>query len=271
MSKAESKPKKKGSKLRKFLLVIAVLLFLTGVGLMLFPPISNMYGKKVAEEITQTFDHRSEIVKTNLKIKKNGGKDAEQHYVLDENDTGIDYKKVDIEKLYNASVKYNQKLQKNQGNMLINDTVFQKPALYLSKYGIYDGVYGYISIPKIDLKIPIYLGIQNDHMSYGAAHLTHTSLPIGDKDSNCVLAGHTGYIGRIFFDNLRSLSKGDKVQIVNYWKKINYTVTGHKVIDPNHPTDMFIEQGKTKLVLMTCISNGRGGFNRYVVTCEKSK
>ena len=66
-------------------------------------------------------------------------------------------------------------------------------------------------------------------MSYGAAHMSATSLPIGGKNTNAVLAGHTGYIGRIFFDNLRNLKIGDWVSITNYWDTLNYKVVETKV------------------------------------------
>ena len=66
------------------------------------------------------------------------------------------------------------------------------------------------------MRLPIYLGANSSNMSYGAAHMSATSLPIGGKNTNAVLAGHTGYIGRIFFDNLRNLKSvtGFQSQII---------------------------------------------------------
>ena len=94
-------------------------------------------------------------------------------------------------------------------------------------------------------------------------------MPIGGKDTNAVLAGHTGYVGRIFFDNIRQLNIGDKVKVRTYWSKITYKVTGTKVIKPNHADDIFIHDDKDMIILMTCISNGSGGFDRYLVFCER--
>ncbi|MBQ9673312.1 MAG: class C sortase [Ruminococcus sp.] len=263
--------KKKRSKIRVFFTILATLMLIVGIGLLLFPPVSNTYGKIVAESIADDFDKRVEIIEKNKNLKKSSDSDnSKNNFYYDNNDDGIDYQKIDIDALYKDSKAYNKNLRENQSSLLTNDYVFEKPALYLSHYGIYDGVYGYVNIPAIDLKIPIYLGIQNDHMSYGAAHLTYTSLPIGDNNSNCVLAAHTGYVGRIFFDNIRNLKAGDNVQVVNYWNKVNYTVTGHKIIKPNEAEDIFIEENKSKLVLMTCITNNSGGFDRYLVYCEKN-
>ena len=62
-----------------------------------------------------------------------------------------------------------------------------------------------------------------------AAHLTYTSLPIGGESTNCVLAAHTGYIGRIFFDYIRYLNVGDEVTVTNLWNKLTYRVTDKRV------------------------------------------
>jgi sortase A len=259
-NKGEKKPK---SKLRLTFTIIASVLLAAGLALVLFPPVSNSYGKYVANTVADNFDTR---VKNIEKINSH----KVDSKSIENDDEGIDYTKVDVDALYKDSVAYNKNLQENQYSLLKGDYVFKKPALSLSKYGIYDGVYGYVSIAAIDLKIPIYLGVQNNHMSYGAAHLTYTSLPIGNSSSNSVLAGHTGYVGRIFFDDIRQLKNGDIVKIVNYWGTIKYKVSGSKIIKPNQADDIFIEKDKTMLTLMTCISDGKGGFNRYLVFCEKN-
>ena len=68
---------------------------------------------------------------------------------------------------------------------------------------------------------------------------------------------------------LGNLQIGDKVKVGTYWSKITYTVTSTKVIDPDHADDIFIKEGKDMIILMTCISNGSGGFDRYLVFCER--
>ena len=79
------------------------------------------------------------------------------------------------------------------------------------------------------MELPIFLGATDDNMAFGAAHLTYTSLPIGGESTNCVLAAHTGYIGRVFFDDIRYLQIGDVVTITNYWDKLTYKVTDKQI------------------------------------------
>lgn len=255
--------------------IIAIILLIIGIGIIVYPCAGNMYGKAKANSIADDFETRVSNIKK-IKNKKISAKEVQKDVSNDGIDekTGskmvsIDYTKINIESMYKDSKTYNNKLKKKQRDLLTNDDVFNKPALHLSKYGIYDGVYGYVSIPSIDLKIPIYLGVQNNHMNYGSAHLTYTSLPLGGKDENSVLVGHTGYTGRIFFDNITKLSKGDTVTVVNYWGRVKYKVTKHKVVKPDDLSNYFIDENKTELVLVTCISDGYGGFNRYLLYCEK--
>ena len=81
-----------------------------------------------------------------------------------------------------------------------------------------------------------------------------------------VLAGHTGYIGRWLFDSVVNLNAGDTVEVSTYFGSLKYKVT--KVMDksPKDGDIMFIEQGKDKLSLVTCI---QGGAARRVVVCER--
>lgn len=176
---------------------------------------------------------------------------------------------VDSQKLYEDSVAYNRKLKLNQSNLLTNKESYTYSALKLTDYGITNGVYAYITADSIGLNVPVYLGANNSNMAYGAAHLCYTSLPTGGKDSNVVLSGHTGYIGRWIFDSIPSLKTGDTVTIKNYWGDVKYKVVSKVTRSPNDGQDMYIDKGKDKLTLITCVSDGKGGFNRCVVICER--
>lgn len=172
---------------------------------------------------------------------------------------------IDKEALRRDSLQYNESLKQNQ-NLLLKGTNYTYAALDLTKYGIYDNIYGYVSAPSIGLELPIYLGANDTTMSLGAGHLCYTSLPTGGENTNVVLAGHTGYIGRWLFDSVVNLGVGDTVEVTTYFGSLKYTVT--KVMDksPKEGDIMFIEKGKDKLTLVTCI---QGGAARRVVICER--
>lgn len=289
---------KKKSKTNKILVTILIFLICVAVGFFSFPSVSRWLTQENANNLTDAFDNRQERVDKVLdgldglvdatgavKTDKNSdGKSADQNgektgyyegsYGYDvyynRDDTGgwsdydDSYLKELMAQLYKDSVAYNNSLKKRQDFSI----PWTYSALDLRKYGIYDGMYGYISIPKIDVNQPIYLGATQGNMAYGVTHLMSTSLPIGGESTNCVLSGHTGYIGRYFFDNLPDLSKGDRVYIKNYFGKLEYQVTGYHKVGPTDTSDMYIERGKDKLTLFTCKDWGK---NRYVVMCKRVK
>ena len=182
----------------------------------------------------------------------------------EDSSVGLNYQ-IDKEALRRDSLQYNESLKQNQ-NLLLTGTNYTYAALDLTKYGIYDNIYGYVSAPSIGLELPIYLGANDTTMSLGAGHLCYTSLPTGGEDTNVVLAGHTGYIGRWLFDSVVNLGVGDTIEVTTYFGSLKYTVK--KVMDksPKDGDIMFIEKGKDKLTLVTCI---QGGAARRVVVCER--
>ena len=260
--------------LKKILTVVAIVMLVVGIGLVAFPPISNFVGTQISNGDADSFDIRVEEVedgsfeeavkdgkvdKEGYKVDKDGKRTSKQPVVF----------KVDLDRLFKDSVAYNKKLESSQYELFRNDT-YSQAAINLSNYGISDGIYGYVSAKTIGMRLPIYLGANSANMSYGAAHMSATSLPIGGNNTNTVLAGHTGYVGRIFFDNLRNLKMGDKVSITNYWDTIDYKVVETKVNKPNESEDCYIKNGKDLLTMFTCISDGNGGFDRYYVICERA-
>ena len=68
---------------------------------------------------------------------------------------------------------------------------------YLAK----DGVMGYLSIPKINVKLAIYHGSEEEVLQTGIGHINGTKLPIGGESTHCVLAAHRGLpSARLFTD-----------------------------------------------------------------------
>lgn len=258
---------------QKFLTILATIMLLTGTGLILFPPISNSYGKIVASNQTDYFDESVENIQDGSfeDALKNGLIDKEG-YPIDENGKRTTKYPflfdVDIKRLFEDSIDYNEILKKKQGSLLTDSYSYSVSSLNLSNYGITNGIYGYISADTINMNLPVYLGANDSTMSYGAAHLTYTSLPVGGNNTNVAIAGHTGYIGRIFFDNIRKLKTGDEVKFVNYWTTLNYRVKESKIVTKDKAQDLFIKENEDLLTLITCVRNKSGGFDRYIVICE---
>lgn len=274
---------------RKILTVVAVILLLTGIGFLLFPPVSNFIGQKQADAIVADFDKRVENVSETITTEDgdviDSLEEAEEHgYVDDEGYpvTSVTYSgeggsnaaygdrtvfKRDLNDLLNDSLAYNERLLTAQGTKEMIQ--YEKPVFDLKDYGIDDGVYAYISIDAIDMRLPVYLGSDEIKLSCGAAHLYGTSLPVGDNNTNVAIAGHTSYPGRIFFDDLRKLEIGDTVSLKTYWDTTEYEVIDHKIITPDEVNDLLIQKDRQLLTLITCIYVRGDDFDRYLVICEK--
>ncbi len=260
-------------KTKKLIIGIAITFLIAGLFLLLFPTVSNIIGTQTALSLISQFDEEL------LNIRDGTYKDALEDDVINDKGYPLDDTKTsdtqllfraDLERLYADSIEYNDNLKSNQRSLLTNSLSYTQPSLNLTDYGIFNGIYGYISAPTINLKLPIYLGANDNTMSYGAAHLTYTSLPLGGNSTNTVLAGHTGYIGQIFFDNLRKLQIGDEIEIKNYWSTLEYKVNKTEIHKPNDVKDIYISDGQDLLTLITCISDGKGGFDRLYVICERN-
>ena len=90
-----------------------------------------------------------------------------------------------------------------------------------------------------------------ENMRKGAAIMGQTSLPVGQKDSNCVIAAHRGYRGIPYFRDIEQLKTGDQVIIRNLWERLDYRVTKIKVIDPYDMDKILIQKGKDMVTLLT--------------------
>lgn len=274
---ADKKQKKKFKLWQKIVLTVAVLSLLTGVGFLAFPTVSNFFGQQRANGIIADFNKSFDNIvpddgtgKNHKQAREKGEIDSEGYPVDSDGKRTSDSPlifKADLDALYRDSVAYNKSLVHNQGTVETSD--YSKAALRMSDYGL-SNLYCYLSAPTIDLYLPVYLGANDDMMSCGAAHLAGTSLPVNMINTNVALAGHTDYIGRIFFDNIRRLDKGDTVTIHNYWHSIDYKVIDYKVVKPNESNDLLIQDGRQLLTLITCIKSKDKGFDRYLVICEKA-
>jgi len=131
-------------------------------------------------------------------------------------------------------------------------------------------IFGVISIPALELEMPLYLGATYQHMADGAAHLSQTSIPIGGENTNAVIAGHRGWGGAAYFRYVTELKPGDEVFITNLWGTLTYRVADTQIILPHEVDQILIQEGRDLLTLLTCHPYASGGKQRYLVICERA-
>lgn len=116
-------------------------------------------------------------------------------------------------------------------------------------------VMGYISIPKIDVSLPVYHGTDDSVLQAGIGHIEGSSLPVGGENTNCVLTGHSGLPGSVLFTNLDQLEPGDTFDISVLNETLTYYVEGSEVLLPD-AVRLSISPGKDECTLITCTPVG---------------
>ena len=137
---------------KKLLTALAIIMFVAGLGLLLFPPISNFIGKQISNSEADKFDTRLENIiddGSSYNDALNDGKIDENGYLNDGDKSNSHVLfKADLDRLYKDSVAYNENLKTKQYELLRNDT-YSQSALNLSEYGINDDIYGYVTADTI--------------------------------------------------------------------------------------------------------------------------
>lgn len=164
---------------------------------------------------------------------------------------------------------YNRRLFQTRQEGIKGLESLEESCFQLSDYGISSEVFGVLAIPALDLEMPVYLGASSQNMALGAAQLGQTSIPVGGKNTNTVIAGHRGWNGADYFRYITELVPGDRITITNLWETLEYTVIGTRIISPDDVDAIKIQPDKDMITLFTCHPYASGGRQRYLVFCER--
>ena len=238
------------------LLLLCFMFLLTGIGVLLYPTWHAWQEEQKIHQIVQSFRNRTQ-------------ESAPQKPQLASESTEVTETTTPYPELLEAMRAYNQDIWVDGQSGLCDPWSYQAPVFDLAEYGVQDGMVGILTIPKMDLELPIYLGATAEHLASGAAQLSQTSMPIGGSNTNCVLAGHRGWYGALFFRHIEQLEVGDEMTICNLWETLTYQVVEIKVIEPNEVEEILVQPGRDLVTLLTCHPYGSGGRYRYVVYCER--
>ncbi len=119
-----------------------------------------------------------------------------------------------------------------------------------------DSMMGYISVPKIDIEIPIYHGTDEETLLNAAGHLEGTSLPVGGASTHSVIAAHRGLPGSALFTNLDQMEIGDHFFLHILDETLAYEVDQIHVVEPDDVSRIVIEDGEDLCTLLTCTPYG---------------
>lgn len=204
-------------RLKKIYFSILILITLIALGFLLYPSFSNYINNKVA--VSTISDYTEKI---------NNVKDEE------------------VDDLIKNINKYNYDLFNGTAENELPDCL-----------NIHEGdVLGYIEIPSINIKLPIYYGTSVDILKKGVGVLEGTSLPIGGENTHSVLSAHTGLANQKLFTDIDKLKDGDVFYLHILKKNLAYKVNQIKVVHPDEIDELKISDDKDYVTLLTCYPYG---------------
>lgn len=200
----------------------ALVIFIVGLGIALYPIFSQVYYSYQADETVRVFDHDREKL------------DSEE-----------------IQRRVHLAEGYNDSLKPAELNDPFTKDEEEGVAEYARMLEVNEQI-GYIKIPKINVELPIYAGTSDKVLEKGIGHLEGTSLPIGGESTHSVLTGHRGLPTAKLFTDLDKLEVGDKFYVQNIQQSLAYEVDQIKVVEPTEFNDLLVTAGGDYMTLLTC-------------------
>ena len=245
----------------KLLLISCVLVILAGLGLLLYPVIKTAAFRKAEQKAISGYEQYRASGSAETTGQADPGKaeepDPQEQIPTEQGRPFLT--------LWEACLAYNRQLITGQRNRY-SEASIKLPAIDLAALGWEQEVFARLSIPAINMDVPLYLGASAKNLDRGGAILGQTSLPIGGADTNCVIAGHRTWHGAVQFVALEQLRVGDMVLLTNPWETLVYEVIETKVITPDTLDDIMIQPGRELLSIFTCT---RPNTRRFLVICER--
>lgn len=221
--------------------ILTGMLFAAGLFLCAYPLVSSIIERRHQEEAVATYQTEVESTDT-----------------------------AEVKQVLAQAQRYNEMLWQTKGliineiqNEVLSDQNYQEQ-LKLAEHGIM----GAISIPKINVVLPVYHGTEEETLKNGVGHMQESSLPIGGENTHCLLTGHRGLPNSKLFTRLDELEAGDLFFLETCNEKLAYRVTQIEIIDPEDVEGLGIQAGKDLVSLITCTPYGLN-THRLVVTGER--
>lgn len=216
-----------------------VLVFLIGVCLVAYPTVSNWWNERQASHAID--DYHSTV------------------YSLDAEDQEI---------LYQGALAYNKYIESDPEHWFPDEA---EKAIYNSTLNVSgDGVMGYLTVPKLEINMPIYHGTGDEALQLGVGHMEGSSLPIGGEGTHCVLSGHTGLASAKLFTKLDQMEVGDTFTLSVLSEELTYQVVDIMVKLPEEMEFLEIQPFNDYCTLLTCTPYGVN-THRLLVRGERVK
>lgn len=232
---AEPGPKPTSGRLgTRCLIAFFVLLLIAGIGLIAYPTVADWWNRA----------HQSRAVASYVKQTDNMGKEERK-------------------RLLDAAREYNQQLETSaQTDQMARwyDAMRPSDADRRSYESILDvtgtGIMGYVTIPKLKTRLPIYHGTDDAVLQIAVGHVPGSSLPVGGKGTHAIVSGHTGLPSARLLTGLDELREGDTFAFHVLGKTLTYQVDAINVVEPDDFSRLTIDPDRDYATLVTCTPYG---------------
>ena len=219
--KGKQKKKKRGPSVSTIILVI---ILLAGVGILLYPSVSDLWNSMHATR-------------------------AIAGYVTAVEDMSGQEK----EDMLRAARIYNDKLS-NGVNFKLTDEEYAEYESLLNIGGT--GIMGYVQITAIGVNLPIYHSVDESVLQIAVGHIPGSSLPVGGERTHAVLSGHRGLPSAKLFSDLDQIVEGDTFTVNIMDQTTTYMVDQIRIVLPEETGELAIQDGKDYCTLVTCTPYG---------------
>lgn len=219
--KGKQKKKKRGPSISTIILVI---ILLAGVGILLYPSVSDWWNSMHATR-------------------------AIAGYVTAVEDMSGQEK----EDMINAARAYNEKLPDGV-NFSLTDEEYAEYESLLDITGT--GIMGYVQITAIGVNLPVYHSVDEGVLQIAVGHIPGSSLPVGGDRVHSVMSGHRGLPSAKLFSDLDQIQEGDVFTVTVLDETVTYMVDQIRIVLPEETDELAIQPGKDYCTLVTCTPYG---------------
>ena len=213
---------------KKIITICAAVLFLTALGLTLYPLISNYVNQKYASEIQTAYQE-----------------------LIQQTDDSV------LQEAKQRAVSYNLAITPGTADAYSEESLSSAAENYDNQLDIAgNGIMGYVEIPKIQVNLPIYHGTDAEVLDRGVGHLLGSSLPVGGENTHTILSGHSGMASQKMFTDLEQLTQGDVFYLNVLNETLAYQVTEINTVLPYETDLLGIVPGEDLCTLVTCTPYG---------------
>lgn len=212
--------------------IIIPILFLAGLSLLLYPLVANKWNDYRQSQLISSYD--TEI----SQMEESGGIDYEAQWAMAHN-----FNHELVPYILPDSFAIAEATEENNAYMAC-----------LNLTG--NGIMGYVEIPKIDVKIPIYHTTSDEVLQIAAGHLEGSSLPVGGENTHAVISAHRGLPSATLFTDLDRLEDGDYFLLYILDDILCYQVDQTTVVEPHETEALSVVKGEDLVTLLTCTPYG---------------